>query len=233
MKGSHLLTKSIIRLITTMAIVAALATAATAQNGTAITLPCKALPEDRTITWCYPIDDASVGAGTVSDSGYITDSLPHTASEYLDGVFLTGVPDIFSGGGGFGYDDLIHTYSIIVTDSQGTFQKAVSFRQSEALPCSVPSDGSLNFCIPLDGTVTTSPLRVAAVAQSSIGVSWLQVWVDGVKYITEHDAGTSTVRLMNNHIYLANGAHAVTMVDKESNGTSIKKTVHITIVSQP
>jgi hypothetical protein len=230
MTSPHALTKSaFIRLIITIAIVTAFASAATAQ----IITNCKALPEDRTITWCYPIDDASVGAFTVSDSGYITDSLPHTATEYLDGVYLTSLPDVWSGGGGFGYDDKIHTYSIVVTDSLGTFQKAVSFRQSEALPCSVPADGSLNFCMPLNGAVTTSPLRVAAVAQSSIGVSWLQVWVDGVKYITEHDAGTSTVRLMNNHIYLANGKHSVTMVDKESNGTSIKKTVNITIVSQP
>jgi len=232
MTGPHQVTRaSIIRLITTIALVAASASTATAQNGTQP--PCKALLQDRTITYCYPIDNGTVSATAVLDWGWITDSLPHTASMYLDGQFITGPPDIFNGAVGFNYDDQIHTFMIVVTDSKGTFQKSASFRQSAVMPCSLPSDGSLNFCTPLDGAVTTSPLRVAAVAQSSIGVSWLQVWVDGVKYFTEHEAGTTTVRLMNNYIYLANGNHSVTMVDKESDGTSIKKTVNIQIVAQP
>ena len=114
-----------------------------------------------------------------------------------------------------------------------TFQKSASFRQSAQLPCAAPADRSLNFCIPLNGETTTSPLRVAAVGRSSLGVSWLQVWVDGVKYFTEHDAGTPTQKLMNNYIYLPNGKHAVTMIAKEADGTSIKKTANILVVSPP
>ena len=64
-------------------------------------------------------------------------------------------------------------------------------------------------------------------------MSWLQVWVDGVKYWTEHEAGTANVRLMNNYVYLATGSHSVTMVEEQSDGTSIKKTVKIEIVAQP
>jgi hypothetical protein len=229
--SSRLLAKSsIIRVTTTMAIVAALACVAMAQY----TPPCQPLPDDRTITWCYPIDNATFGAFTVNDTGYIKDSLPHTAKEYLDGQYYTGVPDIWSGGTGQNWDDKIHTFTIVVTDSLGTFQKSVSFRQSAQLPCSSPSsDRSMNFCIPLEGETTTSPLRVAAVARSSIGVSWLQVWVDGVKYWTEHYTGTATQKLMNNYVYLPNGNHSVTMIAKELDGTSIKKTVHVQIVSNP
>jgi hypothetical protein len=150
----------------------------------------------------------------------------------LDGQFITSPPDIFNGASGNNCDDKIHTFTIVVTDALGTFQKSVSFRQSAALPCALPSsDRSLNFCTPLNGEVTTSPLSVAAVGRSSIGVSWL--WVDGVQYWTEHEAGTANVRLMNNYVYLANGKHSVTMVEKESNGTSLKKTVNIQIVAQP
>ena len=229
----HLLSKSsIIRLIIIMAIVVLLACAAIAQSGT--TPPCKPLGQDRTITWCYPIDNSTVGASAVLEWGWIKDSLPHTAKEYLDGQYITGPPDIFNGGPGLGYDDKIHTFTIVVTDSLGTFQKSVSFRQSAQLPCPAPSsDHSLNFCVPLNGAVTTSPLRVAAVGRSSIGVSYLQVWVDGVKYWTEHEAGTANQKLMNNYIYLPTGKHSVTMVEKESNGTSIKKTVNVQIVGQP
>jgi hypothetical protein len=230
---SRLLTNSsIIRVTITIAIVAALASAAVAQTGTQP--PCKPLAQDRTITWCFPIDNSTVGASAVLEWGWIKDSLPHTAKEYLDGKFYTGPPDHFNGIASPGFDDKIHTFMIVVTDALGTFQKSVSFRQSAELPCAAPSsDRSLNFCIPLDGEVTTSPLRVAAVGRSSIGVSWLQVWVDGVRYWTEHEAGTANQKLMNNYLYLPIGKHSVTMVEKESDGTSIKKTVKIQIVAQP
>ena len=173
----RLLTKpSIIRATITIAIIAALASAAIAQTGTQP--PCKPLAQDRTITWCYPIDNSTVGASAVLEWGWIKDSLPHTAKEYLDGQFYTGAPDNFNGGIGRNFDDKIHTLMIVVTDASGTFHKSVSFRQSAQLPCAAPSsDRSLNFCIPLEGEVTTSPLRVATVGRSSIGVSWLQVWV--------------------------------------------------------
>ena len=230
MKKLSLATKAGILGIAITMVVSALASAAYAQTQP----PCKPLPKDRTITFCYPIDDATVSASAVLDWGWIKDSLPHTAKEYFDGQYLTSPPDMFSGGTGRNFDDKIHTFTIVVTDSLGAFQKSVSFRQSLQLPCAVPgSDRSLNFCIPLTGEITTSPLRVAAVARSSAGVSWLQVWVDGVKYWTEHDAGTANVKMMNNHIYLAAGNHSVTMIAKQSDGTSIKKTVKIQIVANP
>lgn len=226
----NLPTKAVILGIAVMMVVAALTGAAHAQTQP----PCKPLPKDRTITFCYPIDDATVSAFAVLDWGWITDSLPHTAKEYFDGQYLTSPPDIFNGATGRNFDDKIHTFTIAVTDALGTFQKSVSFRQSLQPPCAIPgSDRSLNFCIPSNGEVTTSPLRVAAVAKSSVGVSYLQVWVDGLKYWTEHEAGTANVKMMNNHIYLATGNHSVTMVAKQSDGTSIKKTVKIQIVASP
>jgi hypothetical protein len=229
----RLLPKSfVIHIFITIAIVAASASAALAQTNTQP--PCKALSQDRTITWCYPIDNATFGASAVLEWGWIKDSLPHTAKEYLDGQFYTGPPDMFNGAIGRNFDDKIHTLMIVVTDASGTFQKSISFRQSAELPCAAPSaDHSLNFCIPLDGEVTTSPLRVAAVGRSSIGVSWLQVWVDGVSFLTEHEAGTANQKLMNNYLYLPTGKHKVTMIEKESDGTSIKKTVNVQIVAAP
>ena len=90
--------------------------------------PWKPLAQDRTITWSYPIDNATVGAYAVRDWGYIKDSLPHTAQEYLDGKLFTGPVDHFNGSIGSNFDDKIHTLTIVVTDSAGTFQKSVSFR---------------------------------------------------------------------------------------------------------
>jgi len=199
-------------------------------------LPCKALTQDRTITFCYPIDDANVGSDAVLLWGVVKDSLPHTNMLFLDGQQPGDqVGDDLQGQfGSSPYDDKLHTYTLVVTDAKGTFQKSASFRQSLQLPCSAPSsDRSMNLCIPSQGEITTSPLRVAAVASSSIGISWLQIWVDGVKYWTAHNSGTATQKIMNNHVFLANGTHQVSVVAKETDGTSIKKTVTVQIVSQP
>lgn len=205
---------------------------AAAQSGP---LPCKALTQDRTITFCYPIDDASVGSDAVLLWGVVKDSLPHTNKLYLDGQLNGQVGDDLQGQfSSSPYDDKLHTYTLVVTDAKGTFQKSASFRQSLQLPCSAPSsDRSMNLCIPSQGEITTSPLRVAAVASSSVGISWLQIWVDGVKYWTAHNSGTPTQKIMNNHVFLANGTHQVSVVAKEADGTSIKKTVTVQIVSQP
>jgi hypothetical protein len=196
-------------------------------------LPCKALTQDRTITYCYPIDDASVGSDEILLWGVVKDSSPHTNILYLDGQSLGQVGDDFSGDfSSSPYDDKLHTYTMVVTDAKGTFQKSASFRQSLQLPCTAPSsDRSMNFCIPSAGEITTSPLRVAAVASSSVGISWLQIWVDGVKYWTAHNSGTPTQKIMNSHVFLPNGTHQVSVVAKEADGTSIKKTVTVQIVS--
>lgn len=233
MKNRCLLTKLlIIRMVTITALIAGIAATANAQ--TSNTPPCKPLPEDRTITFCYPIDNATFGVSGVLDWGWIKDSLPHSAKEYLDGQLITSPPDMFNGVTGVSFDDKIHTLTIVVTDSKGSFQKSASFRQSEQLPCAAPTqDHSLNFCIPANGEVTTSPLRVAAVGRNSTGVSWLQIWVDGVKYWTEHQAGTDTMKLINTYVYLPNGTHQVSMVQEDADGTSIKKKVSVQIVSAP
>ena len=197
-------------------------------------LPCKALTQDRTITFCYPIDDANVGSDAVLLWGVVKDSLPHTNLLYVAGQNPDQVGDNFEGQFSANYDDKLYTYTMVVTDAKGTFQKSASFRQSKQLPCAAPtSDRSMNFCIPSEGEITTAPLRVAAVASSSIGISWVQVWIDGVKYWTAHDSGTPNQKIMNNHVFLANGTHKVSVVAKEADGTSIKKTVSVQIVSQP
>ena len=153
----------------------------------------------------------------------VKDSLPHTNIVYFDGQNIGQSNDTLEGAASASYDDKFHTYTVVVTDAKGTFQKSSSFRQSRGLPCAAPtSDRSLNCCIPAAGEITTSPLRVAAVASSSIGISWVQVWVDGVKYSTAHLSGTANQKIMNDHVYLANGTHQVSIVAKEADGTSTR-----------
>ncbi len=227
MISRFLFSKSVICSLAILAVVAAV-------PALAQTPPCPISTLDRTITFCYPIDDANVSSNAVLASGQIRDSLPHTSQLFLDGQLIANTPDIFSDGFVQNFDDKIHTITIVVKDSSGTFQRSASFRQTLQLPCAVPAtDRSLNFCIPGSGAVIQSPVRVAAVARSSVGVSDLQVWADGVKFFTEHEAGTANLKMMNDHIYLAPGTHSITMIAKEADGSSIKKTVTVRVIPNP
>ncbi len=218
-------------LFASIATVAVMTSAAIAQ--TTPPPPCNPLAKDRTITFCYPIDNATVSWFAVLEYGWIKDSLPHTAKEYLDGQYINNPPDIFNGGPSFNWDDKIHIDTIVVTDALGTFQKSVSFRQSLQLPCPMPStDRSIAFCKPANNEVGPSPVRVSAVAQSSAGISWVQIWVDGTKTLTtEHYSGTADVKMWSNYIYLADGKHTITVVAKQGDGTSLKSTHSVQVVS--
>jgi hypothetical protein len=217
-------------LLVVMATAIASAPAAIAQ-----TFPptCNPLPQDRSITFCYPIDDATIAQPQTQAEGWIKDSLPHTAQEYADGrLELSNVPDEFEGVGiGGSFDDKIHTFTIVVTDSQGSFQKSVSFRLSLQLPCALPStDPGLVVCTPSAGEVDSRPMRIAAVASSSTGFDNIQVWIDGKKYDSSH-AGTANVKMLNNFYYVPVGTHKLSIFAERLDGTKITKQFKLTVVS--
>ena len=217
-------------IIAMLAMIVAFASAAFAQT----TPPCKPLAQDRSITFCYPVDDANLSVDTVLEWGWIKDSLPHTAKMYFDGQYMVDPPDIFNGGHDRVFDDKLHTLTIVVTDSQGSFQKSASFRQTLQLPCALPStDKTVAFCKPSNSEIGPSPVRVAAVARSSIGISWVQVWIDGTKPVdsTQHTTGTAEVKMLNQYYYLANGTHTIAIVAKQTDGTSIKATHNVKVAS--
>jgi len=200
--------------------------------------PCNPLPQDRSVTFCYPVDDETVTENFEIATGWIKDSLPHTAKEYLDGVLqLSNVPDEFQGVGFGGvYDDKIHTFTIVVTDSQGSFRKSASFRRSLQLPCALPSaDPGFVVCTPSDGEVDSRPLRFAAILHSSTGLSranTIELWVDGTKYgDSAEPLGTTQVKIMNRFFYVPVGTHKVTVFAHMPDGTKIIKHRTVTIVN--
>ena len=200
-------------------------------NAQSFTPPCKPLPRDRSITFCHP--DGVTISGTLTLSGWIKDSLPHTSKEYFDGQFAANPPDVFSGGHGRAHDDKIHTITIVVEDSLGTFEKTFSWRESWQLPCAMPStDRAIAICTPGTEEVGASPVHFAAVARSSVALRFLQVFVDG-KGILNSGAGTSNLKLVNQYAYIGLGRHRITFQAKDVNGDTFKKSVFIEVVENP
>jgi hypothetical protein len=201
---------------------------------------CNPLPQDRTITFCYPIDDETITQNLTEATGWIKDSLPHTANLYLDGkLAVSNIPDEFpdqfgKGAVGFGgYDDKIHTFTILVTDSQGSFRKSASVRLSLQLPCALPStDPGFVVCTPSAGEVDSRPMRIAAVAHSSTGFNAIEVWIDGTKYDASREPlGQTQVKILNSFYYVPVGTHKVTIFARMSDGTKIIKHRTVTVVN--
>jgi len=225
-------------LLIVMATAIAFAPAAIAQHWPPT---CNPLPQDRTITFCYPIDDETITQNLTQATGWIKDSLPHTANIYLDGrLQSSNIPDEFpdqfgNGGSGFGgYDDAIHTFTIVVTDSQGSFQKSASFRNSLHLPCALPSaDPGFVVCTPSGSfEVASRPLRIAAVAHSSTGFNAIEVWIDGTKYdATREPLGQTQVKILNSFYYVPVGTHKITIFARMTDGTKIIKHRTVTVVN--
>lgn len=212
-----------------LAIAAVLTSTAYAQSDTP---PCQALSQDRTITFCYPIDGATISWDAGADWGWIKDSLPHTSKEYLDGKYVTSPPDIFNGGAGYNWDGKIHTYRIVVTDSKGTFSKSASFRQSLQLPCpAATTDPGLVVCQPDNGEVDSNPVHIGVVANSSKGIKYITVWVDGTKIGTEHNSGSANLKMWNYYHYLDTGTHKLDIVATQGDGTEIKAHRSIEVVT--
>ena len=91
---------TITSLIITVTLTTALASMAVAQSAQP---PCNSLTQDRTITFCYPIDDANVGSDEVLLWGVVKDSLPHTNMLYVDGQNPDQLGDNFEGQFGANY----------------------------------------------------------------------------------------------------------------------------------
>jgi hypothetical protein len=140
------------------------------------------------------------------------------------------------------YADAIHTFTIVVTDSQGSFRKSASLRNSLQLPCALPStDPGFVVCTPSDGEVASRPMRIAAVARANFmagsfpGSSkddTIQVWIDGTRYGVSHDPlGTTNVKILNSFFYIPVGTHKITILAHMPDGTKIVKHRTVTIVN--
>jgi hypothetical protein len=107
-----------------------------------------------------------------------------------------------------------------------TINITVSSTQPPPSGCTAPSTNlTVNICSPADGASVPSPVHVTAKATSSAGVSYMQVYVDGVKAYQTSGASLDT------NVTMAAGTRRVTVQAKDNAGNLFKKTIYITVTS--
>jgi len=90
-----------------------------------------------------------------------------------------------------------------------------------------PSSPSVTICTPANGTTVSTPVHIVAGTTDTNPVSFIQVFVDGVK---TYDAKVTSV---DTFLAMPLGARRLTVLAKDSVGTIFKTTVNITVSSAP
>lgn len=76
---------------------------------------------------------------------------------------------------------------------------------------------------PVDGSIVSNPVPVKATATSSVAISYMQLYVDGVKVLEVNGNTMTTTAAMGV------GAHRVAVQAKDADGVLLKQTVNVTV----
>lgn len=118
------------------------------------------------------------------------------------------------------------TGTLTITDSAGSQTVSLTGAGATSGSCTPGSTNpSVTICTPADGATVTSPVHVVAVTTDSNPVSYVQVYVDGVKVYEVLASSLDT------NLTMSTGAHRMTVQAKDSAGVLFKSTINITVGS--
>ena len=86
-----------------------------------------------------------------------------------------------------------------------------------------PPTAGITMTSPLNGATVSNPVAVSATATSSVAISFVELWVDGIKKL---QVSGSTI---NTTVTLTAGAHRITTQARDANGVYYKATANITV----
>lgn len=184
------------------------------------------MPETfNTISICAPADRATVSspvrvkatANLQFGTQYMQVYVDGTSKYHVSGPFLDAQIAMADG---------VRRVTVQARDNNGSFfRKTVYITVGAAsTTCTAPTaDRTINVCEPADNATSASPVRVRAMAASSAGVSYTQVYVDGVLKHTASGASVDTA------VAMPAGTRRVTVQSKDAAGVIFKKTVYVTV----
>jgi Bacterial Ig domain len=95
---------------------------------------------------------------------------------------------------------------------------------SSTAPCTLKSTvPSVTICTPANNATLTSPVHVVAGTRDSVGVSFIQAYVDGVAKVTQ------TGGKLDASVAMSAGTHRLTVQAKDTSGVFFRQTIFITV----
>lgn len=189
--------------------------------------PCTLSTVDPSITICSPANQATVSSPVRIVAGTTSSSAVTTMKIYLDNVQVysvnadrvdTSVP--MTPG----------TRRIVVqawNRAGAVFKQSITLNVTSGEPpspttCSA-APNAVNICTPADQAKVGSPVNIVAAANSSAGISFTQVYVDGIKKYQVNGGNVDT------SLAMSIGIRRVTVQARDTAGLYLKKTIFITV----
>lgn len=176
------------------------------------------------ITMTSPVDGSTV-TSPVTVSATATSSAGISFVQlYVDSVKTTQVS-----GTTLNYSLTLAAGTHRVT-AQAKDANGVYYKQTANITVSSGSSGGgggttsgVTMTSPVNGSTVSNPVVVQATAGSTVAISFIELWMDGVKK-TQVSGNT-----LNYSITLTSGSHRVTAQAKDANGVYYKQTANITV----
>ena len=123
-----------------------------------------------------------------------------------------------------------HALTVIEIDSNWNYVKSNIINITVGPPlggCAAPKSPGVNVCAPVNGGTLPSLVTFIAAGTGASGtVNHLELWIDGSK------SGNFPGATMNTSFTMADGAHAITVIEVDSKGAYVKSNVvNITVGS--
>jgi len=174
------------------------------------------------VTICTPGNGATVASPVTVAAGAQSSVAIKFMQVYLDGKWLQTI-NASSFSVSLTIADGGHRLTVLAKDVNGTvYQTAETINVSSTPPaCTAGGDG-VTICSPTAGATVASPTTLNAAAQSSAGIKFLQIYVDGVSQQTVTGAYASV------QLTMSSGSHRVSVLAKDGAGVIWKNTVNVT-----
>ena len=181
------------------------------------TLTCPLSTVDPSVTICSPLANATVTSPVHINGGATASLGTQQIQIFVDGK-LQGTASANTIDATLPMTAATHRLTLQALLNDGSLVKNTAY----VTVGSVQTSG-ITMTSPGNGATVVNPVAVKATATSTVGISFIELWVDGVKKLQV--SGNT----MNTTITLSSGSHRVTTQAKDANGMYYKATATITV----
>lgn len=180
-------------------------------------LACPLNTADPSITICSPSASGIFSSPVHINGGTNASAGTKLMQIFVDGKSLSTV-----------YANVVDTSLVMSTGTRRlTLQSQLNdgsiVKNSLYVKVASPQTSGITMSSPLNGSTVSNPVPVKATATSTVAISFVELWVDGVKRLQVSGNTMST------SITLTTGSHRVVTQAKDSNGVYYKATATITV----
>jgi hypothetical protein len=186
---------------------------------------CPLSTVDPSVTICLPAANATVSSPVHVNAGTTASAGTKVMQVYVDGVnqqtfYYSALDSNFSMTNG------THRLTVQTQLNNGTYVKSTEYitvGTAPPPPPPPPPASGVTMTSPVNGSTVSNPVAVKATATSTVAISFIELWIDGVKKM---QVSGNTI---NTTVTLIAGSHRVTTQARDANGVYYKATATITV----